>query len=301
MDLNFHHLRYFWAVAQEGNLTRAAERLHVSQSSVSVQIKKLEEQLGHALFDRSGRALTLTDAGRRALDYADAIFEMGRELAGALDEGAADAHRTLRVGVLSTLSRNFQIAFLAPLLNRADVRIAVRSGPLHDVIARLEGHQLDVVLTDVVPARTDGTMWVPHTLAEQPISLIARPGPQRRQGLRGLLSQERLVLPSAESSIRGGFDALLERLEVTPRIAAEIDDMAMLRLVARSHDGLSVVPPIVVRDELAQGTLVEVLRLPELVEPFSAITMPRRFPNPLLMDLLVRAQETARTTLTSLL
>lgn len=295
-NLNYHHLHYFWAVAREGNLTRAAERLHVSQSAVSVQIKKLEEHLGHALFDRSGRQLELTPAGRVTLDYADAIFDLGRELVGALDDRSQQAKRVLRVGVLSTLSRNFQIGFLDPLLNRSNIRVSVRSGPLDDSLERLEAHRLDVVLTSVVPARSEGSSWVPHTIDEQPVSLIGRPRARRPRSLSRLLAEESLVVPSPESSIRSDFDALIAQLDVKPSIAAEIDDMAMLRLFARSHDGLSVIPPIVVQDELADGSLVEVMRLPELVEAFSAITMPRRSPNPLLMDLLIRARGRAGST-----
>jgi LysR family transcriptional activator of nhaA len=288
--LNYHHLHYFWAVAREGNLTRAAEQLGVSQSAVSVQIKRLEEQLGQKLFDRGGRTLQLTEVGRVVLDYADAIFGMGRELVGVLHERSAGARKTLRVGVLSTLSRNFQISFLEPLLNRADVRVTVRSGALEDILQRLRAHRLDVVLTNVVPAREAGDRWVPHTLAQQPVSLIGRPRPRRPRRLRTLLEREPLVVPTPESSIRTGFDGLVARLGVEPTIAAEIDDMAMLRLFARSHEGLSVIPPIVVKDELREGSLVEVTQLPELVEPFSAITVPRRSPNPLLMDLLGRAK-----------
>ncbi|MEM9695410.1 MAG: LysR family transcriptional regulator [Myxococcota bacterium] len=289
-ELNYHHLHYFWAVAREGNLTRAAERLRVSQSAVSVQIKKLETSLGHQLFARTGRTLELTEAGHTTLDYADTIFDMGRELLGILDKGEGAARRTLRVGVLATLSRNFQLGFLEPLLNRDGANVTVRSGPLGDILPRLEAHQLDVVLTNVVPAREEGSSWVPHTLDEQPVSLIAKPSARRPRSLRSLLAGELLVVPTVESSIRTSFDALVERLDVRPEIVAEIDDMAMLRLFARSHRGISVIPPIVVKDELADGTLVELAQLPGLVEPFSAITMPRRSPHPLLVDLLLRAR-----------
>jgi LysR family transcriptional regulator, transcriptional activator of nhaA len=292
-QLNYHHLHYFWAVAREGNLTRAAEKLHVSQSAVSVQIKKLEESLGRELFERTGRQLALTEAGRVALDYADSIFDMGRELLGVLESQRTSAQRSLRVGVLATLSRNFQLGFLAPLLNRDDATVLVRSGPLEDILRRLEAHQLDVVLTNVVPARTEASSWVPHTIDEQPVSLISRPSARRARSLRALLAEEPIVVATVESSIRTAFDALAERLDVTPRVVAEVDDMAMLRLLAREHRGVTVIPPIVVQDELADGTLVELTQLPGLVEPFSAITVPRRAPNPLLLDLLLRAQQSA--------
>lgn len=287
-ELNYHHLRYFWAVAHEGNLTRAARRLHVSQSSVSVQIQTLEEQLGQSLFERRGKQLVLTEAGRIALDHADAIFAMGAELVGTLQEQGEQERRVLRVGAIATLSRNFQLGFLEPVLGREDVEIVVRSGSMRDLLRGLEAHRLDVVLANHAPQRDAATPWVAHAIAEQRVSLVGHPDRRkRRRSLRTLLSQEPLVLPASESSIRAGFDALTDRLGVRPVIAAEVDDMAMLRLLARENIGLSVVPTIVVKDELDDGSLAEIQMLPGLVETFFAITLTRRFPNPLLRELIL--------------
>lgn len=284
---NYSHLRYFWAVAHDGNLTRAAERLHVSQSAVSVQIQKLEADLGHDLFERRGKQLVLTEAGRIALDHADAIFAMGDELVGTLTERGSLVRQVLRVGALATLSRNFQLTFLQPLLGREDVEVVVRSGAFGDLLQNLEAHRLDVVLSNTAPPRDAATSWVSHALAEQPVSLVGPPKRSRRKRkLEQVLAEEPLVLPSAESSIRMGFDALVDRLGIRPRIAAEVDDMAMLRLLAREHAGLAVVPSIVVKDELDEGLLVEIDQLPGLRESFFAITQSRRFPNPLLRELL---------------
>jgi LysR family transcriptional activator of nhaA len=282
---NFHHLHYFWAVAHEENLTRAAERLHVSQSAISMQIQKLEAELGHSLFERRGKRLLLTEAGRIALDHADAIFARGQDLESALGERGRE-RVVLRVGSLATLSRNFQLGFLKPLFRRDDVEIVVRSGRFADMLRLLEAHQLDVVLANLAPPRDAGTPWVAHPIAKQPVSLVGqRVRKKRPKGLRELLASEPLVLPAAESSIRAGFDALVNRLGVRPRIAAEVDDMAMLRLLARERIGLAVVPSIVVQDELRAGVLVEVAPLP-LMETFFAITLARRFPNPLLKPLI---------------
>jgi LysR family transcriptional activator of nhaA len=284
--LNFHHLHYFWAVAHEGNLTRAAERLHVSQSAVSVQIQKLETDLGHPLFERRGRQLQLTEAGRIVLDHADAIFAMGRDLMGTLRERGRE-RIVVRVGSMATLSRNFQLEFLRPLLGREEVEIVVRSGSLAELLRALEAHQLDVVLTNTTPPRDAATAWVAHTLADQPVSLVGPPGARAAsRSLADILATEPLLLPVAETGIRADFDALVARLGVTPRIAAEVDDMAMLRLLAREHAGAAVVPAIVVQDELASGVLAEIAPLPGLHEVFSAVTLPRRFPNPLLAELL---------------
>ena len=283
---NFHHLHYFWAVAHEENLTRAASRLHVSQSAVSMQIQKLEAELGHRLFERRGKQLVLTEAGRIALDHADAIFARGNDLESAL-QGRERERRVLRVGSLATLSRNFQLGFLRPLFGRDDVEIVVRSGAFAEMLRALEAHLIDVLLANVAPPRDAATPWVAHAIAEQPVSLV---GPKakgrRKRTLMELLSTEPLVLPAAESSVRAGFDALVNRLGVRPRIAAEVDDMAMLRLLARERIGLAVVPTIVVQDELEARVLVEIAPLPQLSETFFAITLARRFPNPLLKVLI---------------
>jgi LysR family transcriptional activator of nhaA len=127
-ELNYNHLRYFWVVAHEGGLNRASERLNLSQSALSVQVQKLEHQVGHRLFDRSGKRLVLTEAGRIALDYADTVFKTGEELMSTLDGRPRADKQVLRVGALTTLSRNFQLEFLRPRGGRAAGVVLGRSG-----------------------------------------------------------------------------------------------------------------------------------------------------------------------------
>ena len=284
--LNYHHLRYFRAVAHDGNLTRTAARLNLSQSALSVQIKQLEQQLGHPLFERRGRQLHLTEAGRIALDHADEIFATGDELLVSLRD-ADRPKKALRLGALATLSRNFQIGFLRPLLGRADVEIILRSGTAAELLRGLEALMLDIVLINQPPARDAVTPLVSHRLTEQSVSLIglpARIGSDR--ALERLLSDHPVILPTTDSGIRTGFDALTSRLGIRPQIAAEVDDMAMMRLLTREGLGLAVIPPIVVKDELETGLLVEALRLPDITETFYAVTLERKFPNPLAKELL---------------
>ncbi|WP_375572531.1 LysR family transcriptional regulator [Ahrensia marina] len=284
--LNYNHLRYFRAVAHTGNLTRTAEQLNVSQSALSVQIKRLEEQLGHQLFERRGRALHLTEAGRLTLDHADTIFATGDELLSTLRQ-EGQARRAVRVGSLATLSRNFQLSFLKPLLGRADVDLILRSGGAEDLLRGLETLNLDVVLMNQPPPRDALSTFVAHRLDEQVVSLVGTPERIAGETVEVLLATHPVVLPTAESSVRTGFDAWMERLDLRPQIAAEVDDMAMMRLLAREGVGLAVLPLIAVQDELAAGMLVEATPLPDLAETFYAVTMERTFPNPLVRELLV--------------
>ncbi len=285
--LNYNHLRYFWAVAHESSLTRAAERLNLSQSALSVQLQKLEHQLGHALFDRSGKRMVLTEAGRMTLDYADTIFAAGNELLDSLKSGGLTSRQFLRVGALATLSRNFQLEFLHPLAGREDIELIVRSGMMRDLLAQLDANTLDVVLANGAARQDAGSGLRNHLLAQQPVSLVGRPRRGRtRFRFPDDLRRERVLLPSEESDMRAAFDRLLELAGVRPMIVAEVDDMAMLRLLARESDGLTLVPPIVVRDELNARTLVEFCRVPGVTESFYAITRARRFPNRLLLDVI---------------
>lgn len=286
-DLNYNHLRYFWAVAHEGNLTRAAERMSLSQSAISVQIQKLEHQVGHPLFERAGRKLILTEAGRITLDYADTVFRTGEELMSILRGRPLATRQVLRVGALTTLSRNFQLEFLRPLVGRSDVELIVRSGNMPDLLAQLDVHAIDVVLANRAAPRDARSPLRNHLLNEQPVSLVGHP---RRNGRKFRfpddLKSEPILLPSLDSDIRIAFDRVLELADIKPTILAEVDDMAMLRLMAREREGVTLVPPIVVRDELVSGVLVEYCRIPEVTETFYAIVQKRRFSNRLLGELL---------------
>lgn len=285
--LNFHHLRLFRTIAHEGGLTRAATALNLSQSALSVQLGRLEEQLGHPLFERQGRRLVLTEAGRIALDTADRVFAAGEDLLLTLSDRPSASRRVLRVGALPTLSRNFQLEFLRPLMGRADTELVVRSGSLRELLADLEAHTLDVVLANAAVRRDARTDLHSHLVAAQPVSLVGRPRPHAPPiRFPDDLADEPLVLPSLASEIRVGFDRLLALAAIRPNVLAEVDDMAMLRLFAREGDALTLVPPIVVRDELASGVLVEHCAIPALTESFYAIVQTRRFPNPLVADLL---------------
>jgi LysR family transcriptional activator of nhaA len=172
------------------------------------------------------------------------------------------------------------------VLGRPEVEVVLRSGGMPELLGALAALHLDVVLTSDPPAAETAHAYVTNRLAEEPVSLVGRPALLAgRHSLAERLTGAPLILPPPESGLRTGFEALRERLGLTIRIAAEVDDMAMMRLLARDGVGNAVLPPIVVRDELASGELLEAERLPGLAQAFHAVTIRRRFPNPLLRDL----------------
>lgn len=286
-NLNFHHLRYFWRVAKLGHLTRAAEELHTSQSAVSAQIRQLEKHLNEDLFLREGRRLTLTDTGQLVFTYADQIFGLSREMLGRLEGRSAGVTR-LRVGSVATLSRNYQENWIRPMLTDPSVSLTLESGLLEGLLERLLQHQLDVVLAnETVPSAPERSLHC-RFLGSQVVSVV---GPaQRWEALSLRIPQDLegvdMAVPGPRHALRMQFDALCISNDVRPRLRAEVDDMAMLRLIARDSGWLTVLPEVVVQDELRDGTLVVTGQTSELMESFYAITTPHHHYDELLDRLL---------------
>jgi LysR family transcriptional activator of nhaA len=261
--------------------------LHVSPSALSTQIQQLEHSLGQQLFERRARTLKLSEAGRVAMGYAESIFAAGIELTSLLREGRDPGRQTLRVGAVATLSRNFQENLLRPLLARDDVVLLLQSAGLDELLGRLQVHTLDLVLANQPVEGTGDTPWRCRRIARQPVSLVGLPHGETFIFPDDLATRP-LLLPSRAHGIRAGFDLWCEQRGLYPRVRAEVDDMAMLRLLARDSGAPALMPTVVVQDELRGGALRELAVVPGLYEQFYAITIKRHFVPPLLKSLLAQ-------------
>lgn len=290
-QLNFHHFFYFWRVAKVGHLTRAAQELHTSQSALSAQIRQLEDRLGRTLFAREGRRLALTDAGHLLFSYAEGIFGLSQEMLGRL-QGNDDGTTRLRVGGVATMSRNYQENWIRPALANPNVVLTLESGLLQWLLDRLLRYQLDVVLAnETVPVDPDRPLHC-RFLGSQSVSLVGHALTWQGRKLRipDDLHGVDIALPGTRHALRAQFDALCESAEIKPRLRAEVDDMALLRLIARDSGWLALLPEVVVRDELRDGTLLVVGESVQLQERFYAITAPHRNRIDMLEQLLTMSQ-----------
>jgi len=285
--LNFRHLHYFWVVAKEEHLTRAAEKLHVSQSAISSQIRLLEAELGQELFNREGRSLRLTEVGSLVLGYAESIFDLGAEMLETLRSEEGGLRPELRVGAVATLSRNFQQNFLRSIIRDEHLRLVLESASLAELLERLRVHKLDLILSNRLVTADEKQPLFCRRIAHQSVCLV---GPVRRGQPRFRfpedLRDKSLVLPGHSSEIRGQFDLMCEELGLEPRVSAEVDDMAMLRLLARDSGSLAMVPEVVVQDELRERVLAKYCEVPGIFENFYAITAKRHFQSTALKSVL---------------
>jgi LysR family transcriptional activator of nhaA len=278
--LNYHHLRHFWMIARHRSMTRAAEKLKISQSTLSEQLAELEDWLGQSLFERRGRELRLTDAGRVALEHAETIFSTGHELMTRFRQSEQNRQRVLRIGAVGPLSKNLQFDFIQPILADTRTKVVVVAGALDELTRQLEEHRLDLVLSNI-PLRADQEQNVfNHLLGEVPVFLVGgKKLKMRRPKFPQFLKNLPLFLPSRQSDVRADFDLLLADAGIEPFIHAEVDDMALLRLLALSGEGLALVSKIVVERELQSRKIKFMMRVPGLAEKYYALTVRKRFQN----------------------
>ncbi|MBK7016142.1 MAG: LysR family transcriptional regulator [Sulfuritalea sp.] len=281
--LNYHHLRYFWVVAQEGSVTRAARRLGVAVQTISAQIAQLEQSLGKVLLAPQGRRLVPTETGRLALAYADQIFQLGERMDAALRE--ADTSNTLRlaVGISDALPKLIAYRLMEAVFHLPQqVRLVCREGEFDTLLAELALHRLDVVLTDR-PAPHGGNLKVfSHGLGEFDITLFAAPelAKRYRKGFPGNLDGAPMLLPTRGNALRGQIERWLETIDVTPLVVGEFEDSALLTTFGRAGLGLFPAPSVLAEDIAAQLGAEPVGVLDEVREQYYAISNERRIRHP---------------------
>ena len=278
--LNYHHLRHFWMIARHRSVTRAAEKLRISQSTLSEQLAELEAALGQELFERRGKQLHLTEAGQIALEHAETIFNTGHELITRFRQSDQNRQRVLRIGAVGPLSKNLQFDFIQPILADTRTKVVVVAGALDELTRQLHEHKLDLVLSNI-PLRADLENNVfNHLLGEVPVFLVGGKNLKvARPRFPQFLKDVPLFLPSRQSDVRANFDLILADAGIEPFIHAEVDDMALLRLLALSGEGLALVSKIVVERELQSSKIKFMLRVPGLAEKYYALTIRKRFQN----------------------
>ncbi len=281
--LNYKHLHYFWVVAQEGSITRAAERLGVAIQTISGQLSLLEKQLGKALFNSQGRGLTLSEAGRRALSYADQIFQLGDALVAALQEDDSESTLRLRAGITDGIPKLLAYRLLSSVTEMpSETRLICDEGEFEDLLADLALHRLDVVLTDR-PAPHGGNLKVFNTrLGDFATALYGTPAlvARYRSDFPNSLNGAPMLLPSRHNALRGHIDRWLEQHHLRPKIVGEFEDSALLNTFGRG--GLGIFPaPQALAEQVANQLNAELLgEMHGVGEQIYAISNERRIRHP---------------------
>jgi LysR family transcriptional activator of nhaA len=292
--VNYKHLHYFWAVAREGGIARASERLHLTPQTISGQLSLLEEYLGVELFTRVGRTLELSETGRLVLSYADEIFSLGGELEEVIRQLPADLPQLFRVGVVEVLPKSIAHRILQPALQMSEpVRMICREANLDTLLAELAIHRLDLVLADRPIPPTVSTRGFSHKIGECAISFLATEelSTQLQGDFPRCLEGAPLLLPSSSNQLRSGIDQWLDKQRIRPRMIAEFDDSALMKAFGKEGAGIFIAPAAIEAEVELQYRATAIGRIDEVKEHFYAISIERRVTHPIVSTLLEAARE----------
>lgn len=286
--LNYHHLRYFWMAAREGSLARAAEKLHVSQPSISAQIRELEHALGEKLFRREGRGNKLTDAGRLVFGYAEDIFALGRELMNAVKQRPGVKALRLYVGVADSFPKMVTNEVLKPAFAfPQEVHVICREGKMEDLLAQLAAHRLDLVLTDEPASSSVNFKTFEHPLGDTGTTfcaeraLAAKLKPRFPRSLHGAPA----LLPAENTALRRALETWFRVQQIHPRVVAECEDLALMKVLAAEGRGFIAVPSVAVRDAVEHYGFRALGNADQCRVQFRAITAERRIAHPVVSSI----------------
>ena len=281
--LNYHHLLYFWMVAREGTVARAAVQLRLAQPTLSGQVHALEDALGEKLFERAGRGLRLTEMGKVVYGYADEIFALGRELAGSVKGQPSGRPLRLAVGVSDAMPKLVAYRLIEPALALArPVRLVVQEQSTERLLAALALHELDVVLTDRVAPPGVSVRAFNHLLGDCGVTLFASPrvAARYRRGFPRGLDGAPFLLPGETSTLRRGLEQWFEKQRIQPRIVGEFDDSTLIEVFGQAGKGVFAAPSIIESSVRRQYGVSVVGRLERVREHFYAVSAERRIKHP---------------------
>lgn len=293
--LNYHHLLYFWVVAREGTIARACEQLHLTQPSISKQLRQLERSVGEKLFQRAGRNLVLTETGQLVFRYADEIFSLGQELSEVLQGKPARTRLRLLVGVADVVPKLIAYRVLEPALHLPEpVQLMCDERCLADLLGELAQHRLDLVLSDSPLPPTSATRAYNHLLGECSVCIFGSSRLARtfRRGFPQSLDGAPFLLPTRKSMLRQSLDQWFDAQNIRPELLGEFDDSALLKVFGQAGVGLFPGPSVVEQETCRQYNVQPVGRLDAVRQRFYAISVERKLKHPAVKAITQAAQST---------
>jgi LysR family transcriptional activator of nhaA len=284
--LNYHHLLYFWTVAREGTIARASQTLMLSQPTISEQVRSLEEVLGVKLFQKQGRNLALTDAGRVAFEYADEIFSRGREMSDVLRGRKAGRAARFTVGIADVVPKLIAYRLILPALELDEpVRLVCREGKPHKLLSQLAIHEVDLVISDSPLDPSIRVRAYSHLLGQSGVSFFAHPRLARRFKARfpQCLDGMPFLMPAEDTDLRRSLEHWLDAQGVRPEVVGEFEDSALTAVFSEAAVGAFAAPTPTEGQVKRQYGLTLLGRTRDIVESFYAISLDRRIKHPAVM------------------
>ncbi|MGM0570642.1 LysR family transcriptional regulator [Marinobacter sp.] len=292
-DLNFRHLYYFWMIAREGGLNRAAEQLGLTPQTLSGQLASLENQLGGALFQRRNRRLTLTDFGETVFRYADEMFTTAESLSELLQQPPEHRPLSLSAGLSASIHKLIGYYLLEPALGLSrEVRLHCQTGDTDSLLDRLARKELDVVLTDRQPPSERAGAFRAYRLASSSISLFAAPELAKtlREGFPDSLDGAPFLATSLDAPYFTELMNWFSGNRVRVRVTAQVDDSALIKVFGRQGLGYFAAPTVIGAEVSRQYQVESIGSIDDVRDVLYAVTRAGRIHHPA-VDAIIRPRE----------
>jgi LysR family transcriptional regulator, transcriptional activator of nhaA len=292
--LNYHHLRYFWTVAKEGGLTKAAAKLHVSQPTISAQVQALEAVLGEKLFRRAGRNLVLTDTGQHIMGFAEEIFLLGQDLVNSVKQRPTTRPVRLYLGVADALPKLVTSRIIEPVFHLPQpVQISCWETGVSGMLAELAAYKMDLVLADEPASSAVASNIFNHLLGESDVTFCAVPSlaAKLRRGFPKSLNGAPALLPMSNTGLRRSLEKWFQARGVRPRLVGEFEDAALVTTLALQGRGVMSVPSVVANEVVRRYGLSLIGRSRECQQQFYAITAERKLTHPAVLAITTGARQ----------
>lgn len=285
---NYKHLYYFWVVAKEGGMSRAADKLDMAVQTVSAQVRELERSLGYALLKPAGRGLVLTEAGTTAMRLADQIFQIGENLPTLVRDAASTPAARLAVGISDGLPKLVVRRLLQPVITEPNLRLICHEDELDDLLGDLALHRLDVVFSDRPAPANPNIKLYSHAMGHSPMAWYATPALVKAAGKKfpQCLAEQPVLLPTTHTAVRGRLDHWFEQHGIRPRIVGEFEDSALLNTFGASGMGIFPAAEWAEDDLLANYGVKRLAACEGVSEHFYAVGTERKVHHPLVLRVL---------------
>lgn len=280
--INYHHLFYFKTIAEEGTVSKAAEKLRIGQPTLSAQLKQFEDTIGVQLFERQHKKLVLTEQGKVALDYSKNIFKMGSEMYEVLHDRLKPLRPSLHIGSLDSVPKQIVLQLVKHALKISPCQITLSEGNSDHLLRELSTHRMDIMISNFLPTGIDSKGLHPTAITKKNVAFYGHPKFKNlRKNFPKSLSGVPLILPTYDSKIRYDIDHWAKLHEIELNVIAEGQDIATKKLMA--IDGLGIVPTAThtVTRQVLSGELTEIGQLQGVHEELFLITAQRKIANPI--------------------
>lgn len=279
--VNYHHLLYFKTIAEDGGIAKAAKKLRLGQPTLSVQMKKFEDTLGHELFDRSKRHLQLSDAGRKVFEYAKEIFRLGDEMVDVLNDQHVASKVQVQIGATNTVPKHLTLKVFQKAQNAFDCIVSIIDGHGDELLRELRANRIDLIVSNYPPPVGEAAGFFAKSITKMPVIVCGSSKfASLKRGFPESLRDKPFVLPTIQSKLRSDVDHYLKLRDIPINLVGEVQDTGLQKLMATHGDGLVALPLPAADELIAAKKLVVIGTLQDVHEELWLIAAQRRIQNP---------------------